>query len=313
MSPFLIFLVVLAAIMVLIIGAYLIAGHLIFELAFARRISKKEKMIVDNFSIKVINDIGFINEQKLEEVFIRSDDGIKLAAKYITNPIKSNRYVIFLHHYRGNGFDEFNVSAHTFYDKGFNLFFIEERGNINSGGKYFTIGPKEKEDVYSWIKYLVSQDKDSEILLFGHLMGAHIVLLALSYNLPSNVKCVIADSGYNSLDDQLLYAAHDRLKIKKAKIVVTIGETYAIFMHKMHFDETVQKSVFKNQIPVCLIHDTTDDLVPSYNLDIIYNSFDKDCYVEKHSFEGITHYSNERKDLHRYSEIITSFSEKFIK
>jgi len=316
MKTLIICLVILLAIIILLILAFLIIGHLMFKLSFSRKDPAKEEQnrTVNDPDIKILEDLDFVKEhdKDFKEVFIKAYDGINLAAKTLTSKNKSHKYVIFFHGYRGNIINEFSLSGHTFYDKNYNLIFVEERGNWNSGSNYFTMGPKESLDAISWINYLVNKDSDSEILVFGHSMGAHIVLLTLKYNLPKNVKCVIGDCGYNSLHDQIVHTAKDMLKLPCAKLMVWIGETYAHLFHKMHFNETVSDSVKNNMLPVCLIHGTNDHFVPFYNEDIIYKSFNKDCYVEKHVFEGAAHCCSEAKDLARFHQIITTFADKYI-
>ncbi len=315
MTPLLIVLIVILSVLVLLIIVYLIIGIFMFKMSFGRKDPAKEenKRTVNDPTMSLIEDPEFVNSHTYEEVFITSNDGLKLAAKRLMNPIKSNKYVIFFHGYRGSVMNEWAPSAHVFFDKGYNLYFVEERGNWNSEGKYFTMGPKESEDALLWINYLVAQDKDSKILVFGHLMGAHVVLLTLKYDLPQNVKCIIADCGYDSLDTQLRHVAKDMMKLPCANLLVSIGETYASIFHKMSFNETVTKAVAKNMLPVCLIHGTNDQFVPFFNEEKIANAFSSDCYVEHYAFEGAAHCCSEAKDTKRFHKIIVDFADKFIK
>ena len=259
------------------------------------------------------NDKEFISAHKFDEVFIEANDGIKLAANVLKAKNMSHKYVIFFHGYRGTVLTEWSSLIHLFYDYGYNIYVVHERGNWDSGGKYFTMGPKEKDDLVAWVNYVASIDEKSEICLFGHSMGAHIVLLGLGEDLKSNVKCAIADCGYSDLDAQFLHTSKNMMHLRCSRLLVSIGELYCKVFYKMHFNETTSKALPRCKTPVCLIHGTADKFVPYSNLKINFDSIPKDIYKEQHTFVGAAHCSSESKDPKRFYKIVNNFISAFIK
>lgn len=310
-----IILLVLAIIIVLFIILFLIVGHVFFKGSLCRKEIKETSDSDTNLdkTVKLLSDKEFSDSKKYEEVFIISNDGLKLAAYFLRSKDKNHKYVIFLHGYFGTVLCEWSTLIHEYYDAGFNIYSIHERANWDSEGKYFTMGPKEKEDLLLWINYVVKQDAQAQILVFGHSMGAHIALLAMGENLPSNVKCCIADCGYASLDDQFIQTAKNLMHLKGAKFLIRMVEVYCHIFHHMHFNETTVKALKRCKTPVCLIHGTGDKFVPYYNLDLNYNAIPKDIYKEKHSFKDAAHCSSESQDPTRFYKIVFDFTKKYIK
>ena len=264
-------------------------------------------------TVKLKNDKEFIESHKFDEIFIKADDGVKLAANLLKPEVESHKYVIFFHGFRGTVLPEWSSLIHLFYDYGYNIYVVHERGNWDSGGKYFTMGPKEKDDLVSWVNYVASIDDKSEICLFGHSMGAHIVLLGLGENLKDNVKCAIADCGYADLDEQFIHTAKNMMHLKLSKVLVRVGEMYCKIFYKMHFDETTIKALQKCKTPVCLIHGTADKFVPYSNLRKNFDAIPTKVYKEEHTFEGAAHCSSETKDPERFYKIIYKFISTFIR
>ena len=70
--------------------------------------------------------------------------------------------------------------------------------------KYITFGAKEKWDVQRWAIYVSERNKEKlPIYLYGQSMGAAAVLMASGYRLPSEVKGLIADCGFQSMERQM--------------------------------------------------------------------------------------------------------------
>lgn len=308
--------IVLLSLIVLFLIFFFVAGIFFFNVCFKRK--DLTKYYENNGkgmdeTVKLTDDKEFIESHEFDEVFIEANDGIKLAANVLKSKNNSHKYVIFFHGFRGTVLPEWSSLIHLFYDYNYNIFVVHERGNWDSGGKYFTMGPKEKDDLVSWVNYVASIDKNSKICLFGHSMGAHIVLLGVGDNLKDNVKCAIADCGYADLDEQFIHTAKEMLHLKFSKILVKVGEMYCKIFYKMHFDETTIKALSRCKTPVCLIHGTADKFVPYDNLKKNYDAITTNVYKEKHTFEGAAHCSSESKDPEKFYKIIDKFISKFIK
>ncbi len=309
-------LIVFLALIVISIILFFVIGIYFFNKTFKRK--DLTEFYANNGkgmdeTVRLISDKSFLLTHKFDEIFINSKDGLKLAANFLKSKNNSHKYIIFFHGYRGNVLDESSSLIHLFYDYGFNILVVHERGNWDSGGKFFTMGPKEKDDLVSWVDYISSIDNKSEICLFGRSMGAHIVLLGLGENLKQNVKCAIEDSGYVDLDKQLVHSAKNMLHFKGARLLISIGELYCKIFYKMHFNETTEKSLSRCKIPVCLIHGTADRFVPYDDLEKNYNAIPDNIYKEKNTFEGATHCSSEASNPDRFYKMINKFISSFMK
>ena len=218
-------------------------------------------------------DAGFyewINSSKVTSVKVKSFDGLQLNAYKVENN-ETDRYVILVHGSTTN--KAYMYPQALAFDKlGYNILLVDQRGAGESQGDYQTYGFKEAQDLQIWINYLVSKNPAAKICLYGVSAGAATVMLATGYKLPENVKCLVEDSGFSSLEEML---AH---KIKKDyKILVTYPVTLLI-ENKMkerfgiRFSDVSPKLCLENnEIPILFIHSEEDELVPFEMAKILYN------------------------------------------
>lgn len=84
------------------------------------------------------------------------------------------------------------------------VLFIEHRCCGDSEGNYITFGAKEQWDVQQWAVYMAERNKEKlPIYLYGQSMGAASVLMASGHTLPPEVKGLIADCGFQSMERQM--------------------------------------------------------------------------------------------------------------
>ncbi|MCH0373636.1 hypothetical protein KEL17_08670, partial [Enterococcus faecium] len=75
----------------------------------------------------------------------------------------------------------------------------------NSGGDYVTYGQYESDDVLYWINQEVRERPSQKILLYGGSMGAATMMSVLAKDIPVNVKGIIENCGFASIDEQLRF------------------------------------------------------------------------------------------------------------
>ncbi|PHL20189.1 hypothetical protein CQR37_15905, partial [Enterococcus faecium] len=92
-----------------------------------------------------------------------------------------------------------------FYKAGYNLLFVDSRATGNSGGDYVTYGQYESDDVLYWINQEVRERPSQKILLYGGSMGAPTMMSVLAKDIPVNVKGIIENCGFASIDEQLRF------------------------------------------------------------------------------------------------------------
>lgn len=137
------------------------------------------------------------NSEKIE---FKNFDGVNLKALEIKNEHVSHSYIIICHRY-GESPETMEEYAKHFYDLGFNIILPYMRGHGESPYDNISFGWNDRLDITEWVDYIVKNDKKSKIALFGVSLGANAVTLAASEALPENVRLVISDSCYTSLND----------------------------------------------------------------------------------------------------------------
>ena len=244
------------------------------------------------------------NSIEQKNVEITAKDGIKLkGTEYIVNT-ENNKWAIVLHGYRSSPKSVLTIGEH-FSKEGYNVLIPNMRGCGESEGKYIGMGWLDKDDLQGWIKLIVEQNENSEIILHGSSMGAATVLMASGDNLPSNVKAIIADSGYTSVWDIFASEAKKRFNIPKFpvlnmfQIVAKVRAGYDI--KKASALEQVKKS----KTPILFIHGDADDFVPEYMCEQLYEA--ANCKKEKLIIEGAGHTDSKYKGPETYYNKIFEF------
>lgn len=238
-----------------------------FNLAFVRKNNPK----VDDYSSEQNAFLKPYNELiKMGTIFLKdtehkhfetvSFDGLKLSARYYDN--KSDKTILLFHGYRSSAKHDFSCAVKMYFENGFNILLVDQRSHGKSEGKLITFGVKESRDVVTWTEYINAKFSPKEIVISGISMGATTVMLSLKYDLPSNVKCVVADCGFTSPVDIIKLVAKRNFKINASFFIPILD-----FMCKLFGKFSIQNvstidAVKNSKIPVLLIHGKSDDFVP---------------------------------------------------
>ena len=212
---------------------------------------------------------------KLVEVL--SYDGLRLKARYYDS--NSKKTVILFHGYRSSALRDFACAVEMYTKMGFNVLLCDQRSHGKSEGKLITFGVKESRDVLSWIDFVEKQYKPEKIVLGGMSMGATTVLLSLKYDLPDNVKAVVADCGFTSPVDIIKKVARKSFKINAAFFIPFLNLVCKLLGRFSITEDSTVDTIKNSDIPVMLIHGESDGFVP--------------CEMSKKAFEG----ANEKSQL----------------
>lgn len=172
------------------------------------------------------------------------------------------------------------------------------RGCGESEGKYIGMGWLDKDDLQVWIKLIVEQNENSEIILHGSSMGSATVLMASGDNLPSNVKAIIADSGYTSVWDIFASEAKKRFNIPKFPVLNMFQVVAQIRAGYNIKKASALDQVKKSKTPILFIHGNADDFVPEYMCEQLYEA--ANCKKEKLIIEGAGHTDSKYKEPETY-------------
>ncbi|WP_102028590.1 alpha/beta hydrolase [Salirhabdus sp. Marseille-P4669] len=205
---------------------------------------------------------SWYEEQSFTTVELTSYDGLTLKANYLQNNSSNGNVVILAHGYRGKK-EDMRKYVKFYYDLGFDILLPDARGHGESEGDYIGYGWHDRKDYQKWIDMLIKEYGARNIILHGNSMGAALVLMTSGEKLPSEVKGIIADSGYTTVKEELTYQlkhlyglpAFPLMDITSLITNVRAGYTFE--------EASSVKQVKKNTRPLLIIHGDKDELVPT--------------------------------------------------
>lgn len=252
----------------------------------------------------------WLNQQKTDDVFIESDDGLKLHATLIKNKAESKKTVICFHGYTSCSTNDYVALSKFYYEQGFNLLLVDERAHGQSEGKYIGFGVLDRKDALKWIDYSIKIfGKDSKIFLHGISMGGATVLMASGLELPDNVKTIVADCAFTSAHDVFSHILKRDYHIPKFPIMNltdVLTKTIAGYGYK---DVSTLDQVAKTKVPILFIHGDKDDFVPVWMSEENYKACasDKQLLIVK----GADHAEAYYVDRKAYEKAILAFINKY--
>ena len=200
--------------------------------------------------------------REYEPIEIRSDDGLRLCARYYHVADGAPLHIQF-HGYRSYAMRDFCGGNALARECGHNTLLVDQRAHGRSEGHTITFGIKERIDCLRWVEYATRRfGTETPIFLSGVLMGAATVLMATELNLPSNVVGVIADCPYSSPRAIIRKVIGDMgLPVKAAYPFVCIGAWLFGGIRGLSRHGAVQ-AVKHATVPILLFHGEADDFVP---------------------------------------------------
>ena len=284
-----------------------------FEKAYGivkNNLSKADIACIDDTPKPKDERKAWFNECQKKEYTITNQRGFHLKGYLIEaeNPTKS--FVFCSHGYRSSGCGDFGIMAKFYHDLGLNVFLVDHQASGKSEGKYISFGHYESKDCLLWLDYLKKVfGEDITIILHGISMGAATVLLMSGDAcLPQNVKCVISDCGFTTMQAEFEHA------IKYTKLPKTpflnIADIYNKFYNSCSFKDVAPiESVKRAKIPVLFIHGTSDDFVPTYMVHELFAACkgEKDLLLVK----GAGHANSYKTDTPAYEDKVKEFIKKY--
>lgn len=261
---------------------------------------------------KIIAPRGeWVRSQSLEELWIKSRDGLKLHAWYLPAE-KSNGHVAVIEHgYTSKGLDS-SSHAYFFHKLGFDCILPDHRAHGDSEGDYVGFGILDRYDCVSWLEYVIRRfGSDVQIVLHGTSMGATTVLMASGLpDFPDNVKCIISDCAFTSP-----YAVFSHVMKRDYHIpefpVMNINSAMCRKKAGYGFNDYSTLDAMKvNTCPVLFIHGEKDNFVPT---SMVYENYeactaDKELLVVSDAGHGASAY----EDNELYENTESEFIRKYI-
>ncbi len=139
-------------------------------------------------------------------------------------------------------------------------------------------------------------------------MGSSTVLMTSGEKLPKQVKSIIADCGYTSMDAELSYQLKAMFHLPKFPIIPT-ASLINKFKEGFFFSEaSAVDAVAKTDLPIFYIHGDADAFVPTYMVDELYDA--TNSYKEKWIVKGAEHGQAFTVDPKTYEEKVRQFLNK---
>ena len=289
-----------------------------FEMAFPRKprvtlpeSSKEETELQKECRARIQAGLDWMKEKGTEKLFISSYDGLRLKATFLPAEEESNKTILAVHGYRNHGEREFAAMVRFYYEMGYNVLMVDDRGHGESGGDYVCYGWQDHFDVESWIQYLIQRlGEDSEIFLYGISMGAATVMITAGDSLPPQVKGVIADCGYTNIMEQFKHVLKTTYHLPSFPL---IWLTRKVALRRAGYDIKncdARKALEQAELPILFIHGDEDDFVPTVMSEENYEACASE-YKELLLMEGAGHAQCYFVDTDLYEETVRAFLEQW--
>ncbi len=268
-----------------------------------------ENVVPENLTETLQTLSDKLKNSDMETVEITAKDGEKLVGHWYHKE-GNTRVIIAMHGWRSSWDHDFAGIADFWHDSGCSVLYAEQRGQGESGGAYMGFGMIERYDCLDWIHWVNERTEDSlPIYLAGISMGASTVLMTGGFELPGNVRGIMADCGFTSAhaiwkhvveeNTYLSYNPYQKIIDDMCKKKIQVGSK----------DYTTLDALKECDVPVLFIHGTDDTFVP---IEMTYENY-KACNGPKQLFvvPGATHALSYVVDQAGYEKAVKEFWENY--
>jgi fermentation-respiration switch protein FrsA (DUF1100 family) len=282
-------------------------GTYFFDYAIVRKQSN-----IENFVTKIQETSKeWINPDLIEKLSIESGDGLQLNGYYFPAADSSKKLAVVVHGHRDGALRMLKY-ARLFHDDGFNVFVADNRAHDSSEGKYTGFGWLDRLDYLQWLNVLISKTgQDVRIVLHGVSMGAAtVMMLSGEETLPEQVKAIIEDCGYTSVEEEFIYQAKTFYHLPAFPILNIADLESKIFAGYGFKEASAINQVKKSDTPIFFIHGDADKYVPTL---MVYKLYDAvSCEKALWIVEGAKHAKAYDANPEAYKERLKSFYVKYL-
>ena len=275
----------------------------------AETLAKDEKRPGSEAFRNAINAaLPWVDTQKIEKLSISAYDGLKLQGNLLRTG--SDKVVIAVHGYHSNGMREYTPYLKFYHDLGYNVLMPDDRAHGESEGKYIGFGWNDRLDVIKWIRKAIELfGSDTQIILHGISMGAAAVLMASGEELPRQVKAVISDCAFASVEEEFKYQLKHMFHLPEFPVLQTFDMINRHFNGYRLKEASALGQVSKSDIPTLFIHGGKDDFVPTY---MVFELFEA-CSAPKDMIiiDGASHAQSHIADPGKYENAVKEFIERY--
>jgi hypothetical protein len=211
----------------------------------------KEVVYRESFLGKGIDNLESIKIKNHKELILQG---------YLYNQ-NANQTLIVLHPFNESSYDMIPYIEYFKNILNANILLVDALAHGNSDGYIRGFGYKDVTDLMYWNAYVLQRfGSDHSIIMFGKEMGANTILNTASLNKLKNVKAIISEGAYDSVNH---YLSYNFTKNEKTMSLVSPIIRQAILnevkldINKMNTVEMIKN----NTIPTLFIHSQKDKKV----------------------------------------------------
>lgn len=246
-----------------------------------------------------------LEETEHEQIEITAQDGTMLVGHWFC-PEKAKRIIIAMHGWRSTWSQDFGAIAPFWFDNDCAVLFAEQRGQGNSGGEYMGFGLLERYDCLDWINWVNERTEAKlPIYLGGVSMGATTILMTAGFELPENVKGIVADCAFTSPHAIWKHVVENNFHIPYGLHSKAAKDICKKRIQMSSDSYSTVEALSNCKVPVLFIHGTDDNFVP---IEMTYENY-KACVSEKRLFvvPGAEHGMSYLVDKDGYETAVKQF------
>lgn len=289
----------------------LIASERLFNFAF-KRVNYVPETSADKqkYADAYYAYVDWYKKVKKEKWFLHEHDpNNRMVAEYIPAETPSQQTVIISHGYKGNGETMANF-AQMYHQLGFNVLLPDDRGHGESAGKYISFGWLDRLDYQEWIRQVIERSsQDVKILMFGVSMGGATMEMLSGESLPKQVKAIIADCGYSSIEAELTYLLKRQFHLPKYPLEPLVSTISKRRLGYYLGDVSATEQLAKNKRLILFIHGDKDVYVP---VGMAYENYaathaPKQLWIVKNASHAESFWINPKRYQEHVEEFLTTY------
>jgi hypothetical protein len=302
--------ILLALLLLLILASLSLFQVIIVRRSKAFR-STSPDLPMDHYSEQTELHAAWFEKQHFEELEMMSHDGLLLRGYYLAAAVPTPKTAILAHGYTGSAEKDMLGFANMYHEVfGYNVLMPDNRAHGESEGSYIGFGWLDRFDYLKWIHFMLNRvGPHAQIVLHGLSMGGATVLMASGEKLPEQVKCVISDCAYTSVQDILSYQAKRLSKLPAFPLIHLAGCVCKVRAGYTFGEASALAQVKKTHKPILFIHGGEDTFVPTTMLDPLYEASNgpKEKCIIPNAGHGLAYAT----DVAVYRQKVSAFLEKF--
>ncbi len=309
--------VALVLVVLLIVGVFAGSNYMVKFSLSPRENRENVESVKSYFQEKNPDLVGWVEENTangiLTDTFVTMPSGERHHGYFLKNEKAQGRTVIAVHEYKSCAYHMLNF-AKMFYDNfNCNVVLPDLHAHFLSEGEMIQMGWKDADDVLHWAKVAEERFREegfeSKMVIMGISMGAATIMnISGKENLPPYIKGFIEDCGYTSVWDEFAHVGKRDFGLPKFPLL-HIASKMCENRYGWNFREASPlESVKRSTLPMLFIHGDSDDFVPSWMVNPLYEAKQGEKYLW--IAPGSAHAKAFTDHPEEYTRQIVTFAEK---